>query len=133
VVSSLLLASAFLGWAAANRAAHTTATLESFDHNGIVDVVRHPRRFKVESADSYVVFSGLQWSHWGGQRSIAAGGARTCDYAGNCSSAHTRLVAGRRQRCGDDFSYDQITATVIPLYGQGPFELPVIPGGCVNE
>jgi hypothetical protein len=128
-----LLAAAGASPALASRADHTTTVMGSFDHNGAIQVLRHPRRFKVESADSYVLFSNLHWRHWGGRVAVAGGNATTCDYTGSCSSHRTRLVANRRQRCADDYSYEQMTASEIPLYGRGPFELPVEETACALD
>lgn len=132
-VISLLLALALAPAAGASRADHTTVIMGSFDHNGTIDVLRHPQHFKVESADSYVVFSGLSWRHWGGRRPVARGKATTCDYLSGCHSHPTVLKANKRRRCADDYSYERMTASVIPLYGNGPFELPVERAGCVLE
>jgi hypothetical protein len=106
--------------------------IESFDHNGIVQVLRKPRRFKVESADSYVVFSDLRWRGWGSKHAIGRGKVTTCDYH-TCHRSHTKLIADRRARCFDDYSYRRIIATNIPLYGGHPIELPVVPESCAAD
>jgi hypothetical protein len=124
MVMAGLLSLVFAARAGASRADHTTVTITTFTHETPVLTLKHPRRFKVPSADSYVVFSGLNWKNWGGRRAVAHGKATTCDETG-CRSHGTKLVADRRQSCAGAFTYERMTASVIPLYGAGPIELPV--------
>jgi hypothetical protein len=116
--------------AASGSSKPTTVTIGSFDHEGPVATLRHPRRFKVESADSYVVFSGLRWRHWGARHAVAHGYAKTCDYLSGCHSHRTTLRADRRHACLDGYAYGRVVASVVPLYGGRPIELPVEEAPC---
>ena len=107
------------------KAERTSFTITSFTGEG-AQTLEHPRRFQVDSADSYVVFSGLRWRNWGGRRAVARGKATTCAEISGCVSRRTKLVANQRRGCfGEYWNYFHMTASVVPLYGDGPLVLPL--------
>lgn len=105
------------------------------DGSGL-QLLRHPRRFRVESADSYVVFYKLRWRHWGARHSRGRGWLKVCDYESGCNPRHrAHLLASRRLRCPagrpDGYSYRRMTTTGLIEYGStGRTKLPVVGPGC---
>jgi hypothetical protein len=116
--------------ASAAKAGRTSVTVAAFDHDGTIVTVKQPRRFKVNSADSYVIFANLRWRGWGGARAVGHGKATTCDGT-SCRSHATKLVADQLHGCFDEYwNYGRLTASVVPLYGGGPIELQVEVAPC---
>lgn len=111
---------------------HTTITIGSFHDDGTIQVLKHPKRFRVNSADSYVVFKNLKWKHWGSRTTSAKGRATTCSYGYGCTSADVTLRANSRSKCDDDYQYRAFSAVGIPNYGGGRISLPVEPLGCAR-
>lgn len=103
----------------------TVAVVGSFDHSSCCKTIKHPRSFKVHSADSAVRFHDLHWRRWGAHKAVARGKATTCDYTRRCETSKTKLVATHPKRCGAIAEYKKMTASHIPMYGNGPFSLPV--------
>ena len=123
--------------AAAEAPSQAAVEMGTFDDEGTLTVLRHPRQFKVLNADSYVLFYRLRWRHWGAPRSVGKGRVKMCADDG-CVSSRVRLTVSARKRCAPppspdsvvSYSYTRMVASWIPGYNARNSTLPVLPTAC---